>query len=267
MAILRPMLMPTVGVPQTAVASRRPRNMSQKDFYSLAQNQAQNQIQQPSAQQTPTSNSSPVPQANEQVFEQAPLTGDYIQEQLSRMNQRQAPPMLQPGARVKSPESELVQPSSFQAYYNQLNTIRGTSEQLLAAAQARGLFNRMNSGSGGSTGGSRGGGQDFGNGIPANPKANFKFAQDLAGQFGWDANELSAWYTLGMKESGWRNTAQNPKSTAYGIGQFLNSTWKGVGIAKTSDPRLQVLAMARYIQKRYGSPSRALAFHKRNNWY
>jgi hypothetical protein len=267
MAILRPMLMPTVGIPQNVVASRRPRNMSQKDFYSQGLSSQARRLQQFSGGQEQ-------PQSE---FEQEPVTGNYIQSQLERINQRAAPPQLEPIGRVKSAEAELVQPSSFQNYYKQLESIRGISQERTGADLARALFQRLQSqatiGSG-STGGSRpsGGkgknyGNDYGGGIPSNPKANFRFAQELGPQFGWGPEELSAWYTLGMKESGWRNTAQNPTSTAYGIGQFLNSTWKGVGMTKTSDPRLQVLAMAKYIRNRYGSPSRALAFHKRNNWY
>lgn len=99
------------------------------------------------------------------------------------------------------------------------------------------------------------------------PQENFKYAQFLAAQFGWNTqSELDAWYRLGMKESGWRNTAQNSHSTAFGIGQFLDSTWHNYG-PKTSDPYLQTLYMAQYIRDRYGSPSKALAFHNKHNWY
>jgi hypothetical protein len=254
--------------------------MGQREFYSQQQNQAQ-QVQQPPV--GPQSNSGP---ATEQ-FEQAPITGDYIQAQLTRMNQRSAPPTLEPGTRVKSAEAELVQPSNFQGYYEQMQAIRNKGQQLLGAEVARAAYKRAQEagsltnliGSGGlpigykntgSTGKKKSlskGGNSYGNAIPSNPAANFKFAQEIGPKFGWSGPELQAWYTLGMKESGWRNTAQNPTSTAYGIGQFLNSTWAGVGMAKTSDPRLQVEAMAKYIRNRYGSPSRALAFHLKNNWY
>jgi hypothetical protein len=281
-AILRPMLMPTVGIPQTVVASRRPRNMSQREFYSQNARQLP-QLQQPDYA-VPQQLTQQAPQVEQ--FEQPAMTGDYIQQQLARLNQRAAPPSLEPGSRVKSAEAELVQPSNFQSYYEQLNAVRNKSQQMLGAEAARALYKRSqslgsdalglmsglparykNTGSGSKKKSLSKGGNAYGSAIPSNPKANFKFAQELGPQFGWSGPELQAWYTLGMKESGWRNTAQNPTSTAFGIGQFLNSTWKGVGIAKTSDPKLQVLAMARYIKNRYGSPSRALAFHLRNNWY
>lgn len=48
--------------------------------------------------------------------------------------------------------------------------------------------------------------------------------------------------------------AQNRRSSAYGIFQFLNSTWRSTGIAKTSDPRLQVEAAFRLWKQRGWSP-------------
>ena len=42
-----------------------------------------------------------------------------------------------------------------------------------------------------------------------------------------------------------------------------NSTWAGTGIAKTSDPAMQIEAGLRYITNRYGTPSAALAHWQR----
>lgn len=210
-----------------------------------------------------------------QEFINDPMSGAHVQEHLNKMQNREAPPELNPGARVRSPNAELVQPSNFQSFYNSLGLIDNIGDQALGAAQARAAHKRQQAlmailsqqppsfrGAGRLRGG-----RSYGSGIPSSPNANFRFAQQTAPKFGWGPRELSAWYTLGMKESGWRNTAQNPTSTAFGIGQFLDSTWSGVGGRKTSDPRLQVEYMARYIRNRYGSPSRALAFHYANNWY
>lgn len=61
--------------------------------------------------------------------------------------------------------------------------------------------------------------------------------------------------------------AQNRRSTAYGLGQFLNATWEGVGIAKTFDPIKQIAAMVIYCHNRYGSVSEALRFWNRKRWY
>ena len=71
----------------------------------------------------------------------------------------------------------------------------------------------------------------------------------------WDAL-----HQLINNESGWNPNAQNPTSTAYGLGQFLDSTWQGVGAQKTSDPKSQVDATLKYISNRYGDPTKALNF-------
>lgn len=69
------------------------------------------------------------------------------------------------------------------------------------------------------------------------------------------------------KESSWRPTAQNPTSTAYGLAQFLNSTWQGVGCVKSSEPVYQLNCADKYVKSRYGSWSGAKSFWQRNNWY
>lgn len=69
------------------------------------------------------------------------------------------------------------------------------------------------------------------------------------------------------RESGWNPTAQNPTSSAYGIGQFLDSTWQGVQAQKTSDPYQQIQAMLRYITQRYGSPQAAWQHEQQAGWY
>lgn len=91
-------------------------------------------------------------------------------------------------------------------------------------------------------------------------------AQNVANFMGWGSDQFSAWDALINAESGWRPTAQNPTSTAYGLGQFLNSTWGPYG-PKTSDPNLQLQYMARYIKGRYGDPIHALIEHNRKHWY
>jgi phage-related protein len=92
--------------------------------------------------------------------------------------------------------------------------------------------------------------------------------QRVAGRYGWGSGpEWNALDRLEMREAGYNPNAQNPTSTAYGLGQFLNSTWAGVGGTKTSDPELQSDYMMRYIRQRFGSPSKALAFHLAHNYY
>ncbi len=92
--------------------------------------------------------------------------------------------------------------------------------------------------------------------------------QDYAlSKLGGNASQFSCLESLWGKESGWNPNAQNPTSTAYGIPQFLNSTWAGTGIAKTSDGYRQIDAGLIYIESRYGSPCAAWAHSKANNWY
>jgi len=108
----------------------------------------------------------------------------------------------------------------------------------------------------------------FAPGVPSNPNANALLAQRMGAALGWGSGaEWAAWYALGQRESGWRNTAQNPTSTAYGIAQFLDSTWATVGLRKTSDAATQILGMERYIKGRYGDPIGAWGHETRYGWY
>lgn len=72
---------------------------------------------------------------------------------------------------------------------------------------------------------------------------------------------------LTARESSWNPSAQNQSSTAYGLFQFLNDTWKNYGHSKSSDPYQQALAGVDYITKRYGDPIKALQFWDENKWY
>jgi hypothetical protein len=86
-------------------------------------------------------------------------------------------------------------------------------------------------------------------------------------KLGGDSGQFSCLESLWGKESGWNPNAQNPSSTAYGIAQFLNSTWAGTGIAKTSDGYRQIDAGLVYINKAYGSPCGAWSHSKSTGWY
>ncbi len=68
-------------------------------------------------------------------------------------------------------------------------------------------------------------------------------------------------------ESGGNPEAQNPHSTAYGGAQFLDTTWAGTGIPKTSDPELQLKAFRIYYRQRYGTAEAAMRFWQAHNWY
>ncbi len=86
-------------------------------------------------------------------------------------------------------------------------------------------------------------------------------------KLGGDSTQFSCLEKLWGKESGWNPNAQNPSSTAYGIPQFLDSTWAGTGIAKTSDGYRQIDAGLIYIQKRFGNPCGAWSHSQAKGWY
>lgn len=76
-------------------------------------------------------------------------------------------------------------------------------------------------------------------------------------------------YELWMRESNWRPEAKNKKSSAYGIPQLLNSTWKNIKVKPTPDGMKQVDAGLRYIKHRYGTNGvcKAYAHHLAKGWY
>ena len=81
------------------------------------------------------------------------------------------------------------------------------------------------------------------------------------------AKEYKALEELIMLESSWNSNAQNPKSTAYGLGQLLDQTWEQVGVEKSDDYRIQLIAAHKYVFERYGSWVKALEFRKANGYY
>jgi murein DD-endopeptidase MepM/ murein hydrolase activator NlpD len=103
-------------------------------------------------------------------------------------------------------------------------------------------------------------------GVPGGGGSNEAIVRAAMKQFGW-GGQWSALKQLVSHESGFNPRAQNPTSSAYGMFQFLNSTWAGVGGHKTSDPRLQALYGMKYIKQRYGSPNSAWDFWQKHNWY
>lgn len=104
-------------------------------------------------------------------------------------------------------------------------------------------------------------------GLGGSPAKNRVLGQQRAALRGWTGPQWTALDKLVFKESSWDHLAKNPTSTAFGLFQFLDSTWKSVGATRTSDPGKQIEAGLKYIAQRYVNPSAALAFHNKNNWY
>ncbi len=83
----------------------------------------------------------------------------------------------------------------------------------------------------------------------------------------WGLDQWDAMYKLIMSESGFNNNAQNSRSTAYGLFQFLDSTWSHYGCVKTNDVDIQIDCGVKYIKARYGSPSQAMQYHLAMGFY
>ncbi len=73
------------------------------------------------------------------------------------------------------------------------------------------------------------------------------------------------------KESGWTILGEHypisKLSTAYGLGGFLDGTWKTVGCVKTNDPYIQIDCTIKYVKKNYKTPAAAIQFHNIHNYY
>lgn len=83
----------------------------------------------------------------------------------------------------------------------------------------------------------------------------------------WDENDVDLMVSLCWRESRFYVGCQNPDSTAYGLWQFLDSTWRPTRIAKTRDPLLQTIAACRYVRARYGDATKAYWHQVRKNYY
>jgi hypothetical protein len=71
------------------------------------------------------------------------------------------------------------------------------------------------------------------------------------------------------KESAWNPQAKNPKSSARGIGQLLEGTYRNLGMKHSDAGVAQTVATLAYIGRKYGSggPCAAWQHFQRKNWY
>ncbi len=136
----------------------------------------------------------------------------------------------------------------------------GPSSGVLGLLGSASTGNGQGSSKGGNTNVSTAGG----GGASANQALARKMAQQMYGWTGsqWTQGLLPLW----TQESGFRADAQNPQSTAYGIAQFLDSTWGPYG-PKTGNPGMQIKYGLEYIHSRYGNPLNAEAHERAYNWY
>jgi len=69
------------------------------------------------------------------------------------------------------------------------------------------------------------------------------------------------------KESAWNSKAENPTSTASGIGQLLDSTASSLGMKKSDSAVSQLVATLSYISRRHSHPCGAWKHFQKKGWY
>jgi hypothetical protein len=90
----------------------------------------------------------------------------------------------------------------------------------------------------------------------------------LLDEYGFSENEYKCLNSLWTKESHWNYKARNKKSGAHGIAQALPaSKMNVVSTDWRTNPVTQIRWGLRYISIRYETPCKALAKHKRSNYY
>ena len=100
-------------------------------------------------------------------------------------------------------------------------------------------------------------------------EANKAFAKSyMESQYNWGEDQHSCLVNLWNRESGWRHTADNPTSSAYGIPQALpGSKMASAGADWKTNPETQIKWGLKYIDKRYETPCGAWSAFKKKGWY
>jgi len=90
----------------------------------------------------------------------------------------------------------------------------------------------------------------------------------LLNEYGFSEKEYKCLNSLWTKESNWNYKARNKNSGAHGIAQALPaSKMNVVSTDWRTNPVTQIRWGLRYISIRYETPCKALAKHKRSNYY
>jgi len=69
------------------------------------------------------------------------------------------------------------------------------------------------------------------------------------------------------KESGWKANAQNPNSSASGLGQLLDSTYSRLGMKQSDSGVAQLVATLSYIHRRWVTPCNAWSNWQKHKSY
>jgi Transglycosylase SLT domain len=212
--------------------------------------------------------------ASASVAEQLGITADAAQQPLGAPAATELAPLQDLAASRSERQAAEAQAAQAQAAAEQAELDRQAAEKAAAEQAAREAAERAAAEKAAAEAAAREAAQREAAAAPAPaasgsssspaPRGSFKdYAMAKVGS----SQQFSCLEQLWGKESGWNPNAQNPTSTAYGIPQFLNSTWASTGIAKTSDGYRQIDAGLIYIENRYGSPCGAWSHSQANGWY
>jgi septal ring factor EnvC (AmiA/AmiB activator) len=140
---------------------------------------------------------------------------------------------------------------------------RIAAEQRAEQARQQAAAAQNSSGSSGSQG--SGGGAN-GQLTPAQAQSA---AYGMMASYGWqNQTQFQCLVSLWNRESGWRWSAENPSSGAYGIPQSLPaSKMASAGADYRTNAVTQISWGLRYIKSRYGTPCGAWSFWQKNHWY
>lgn len=80
--------------------------------------------------------------------------------------------------------------------------------------------------------------------------------------------DFKCFNALMVRESHWKDH-KNPSSSARGIGQLLNETYRNLGMKRSKSTVAQTVAALAYIGRKYGSggPCAAWSFWKTHSYY
>ncbi|GAA2235674.1 hypothetical protein GCM10010401_04460 [Rarobacter faecitabidus] len=103
---------------------------------------------------------------------------------------------------------------------------------------------------------------------PITPGSARAIAKEMVLDRGWDEDEFACLDALWQRESGWRVTAHNKGSGAYGIPQALPGSKMGsAGSDWRTSAETQIKWGLGYIKGRYKTPCGAWSFFKARNFY
>ncbi|RWZ78186.1 MAG: DUF348 domain-containing protein [Candidatus Microsaccharimonas sossegonensis] len=104
--------------------------------------------------------------------------------------------------------------------------------------------------------------------TPATPTENQALGYSMMLNAGFGEDQWACLYTLWMRESGWRTTAGNTSSGAYGIPQALPATKMATyGADYLTSAQTQITWGLNYIKGRYGTPCGAWSAWQIKKWY